>query len=163
MSIGLALLIAIIFGTWIWHPLYFNLEDVIKAAKQKAGDAQRAAIGWFNAKFKKNAKDPKQTPEDAAKQKEEFEVSKSTSVAMKAKEDDVPGAGGDEASMNLTNGQQQNDSSMLLSKMKGMFPVVYPICCMCTNCPSIAAPTYLGHVAVQSITLHTSMHQRRGD
>jgi hypothetical protein len=137
MLVGLVLLSAIVFGAWIWSPLYIDMEEVVATTKQKADEVQQAAMAWYNRTFSKDKNNPEQTPESAAKQKEGVEISTSTSVAMKVDRNQTSsGARGTATSVQLTKGH----GAMLLTRMKGASTAVPPIGCVhkCATFPSLA-------------------------
>ena len=123
------LLLALVFGTWIWSPLYIDMEEVIVAAKQKSERMQEGARDWFTAKFGKEDKNPSKQNRKSVAQNEQVEDSMTTSIATKAKEKEQPDAGATGASSNLTMGQQQDHNSMLLARLKGanssLLPAAY--------------------------------------
>ena len=142
MLVGLVLLSAIVFGAWIWSPLYIDMEEVVATTKQKADEVQQAAMAWYNRTFRKDKEDPEQTPESAAKQQEGVEISTSTSVAMKVDRNQTgSGARGTATSVQLTKGQHTDHGAMLLTRMKGAPTAVPPIGCV-HKCATFPKPRH---------------------
>ena len=159
MSIGLVLLSAVIFGAWIWHPLYFDMEDVINAIKQKVENVKNTVEEWYNSKFNKDAEAPEQT---RARQEDDFEeVSISTVAARKIiRQESTLSAG---ARMKLTKVQRQNNSSLLLARLKGVLPAPHPVCRMLHRLSQPRRIPTVTSCSNPSPSVHTRMHRHRGE